>query len=186
MPRSKTTEPKKSLTGSRKLSKKGNKKGKIPKNKENNTTTEEMLDILSEASAYTGKAQQQMPMQQMPMQQMQMQQSIPDNEVDPLMVQQYVSANSQEINKIGDLLGIAAQLNNNKQIGNQVSLDSTIQNTANPFQNNQMAQQLTNQLMGAQPMGMGMQQAMGMQQPVELNKQMISNLSQLYSKQKLA
>ena len=151
--------------------------------KQYGSTTEEMLDILSTESnepKFKGKKQ---PMQQQPMQQQQL------DDIDPLMISNFVPTNNQgemyNINKIGDLLGMT-------QIGNPVlSTDSTIQNPMFE-QQNPMAQQLTNQLM-QQPM---MQQPM-MQQPMMQQQQFmgqsidnnfmnnIKNLSGLYKTPKL-
>jgi len=191
MPRSKTTESRNTFTGIRKLSKKVSKQGKDKSNK-NNTTTEEMLDILSTESnepKFKGKKQpmqtmQQQPMQimqQQPMQTMQQQQL---DDIDPLMISNFVPTNNQgemyNINKIGDLLGMT-------QIGNPVlSTDSTIQNPMFE-QQNPMAQQLTNQLMQQpmmqQPM---MQQQQFMGQSIDNNfMNNIKNLSGLYKTPKL-
>jgi hypothetical protein len=204
MPRSKTTESRNTFTGIRKLSKKVSKQGKDKSNK-NNTTTEEMLDILSTESnepKFKGKKQPMQTMQQQPMQTMQQQpmqimqqqpmqtmQQQQLDDIDPLMISNFVPTNNQgemyNINKIGDLLGMT-------QIGNPVlSTDSTIQNPMFE-QQNPMAQQLTNQLM-QQPM---MQQPM-MQQPMMQQQQFmgqsidnnfmnnIKNLSGLYKTPKL-
>ena len=181
MPRSKTTESRNTFTGIRKLSKKVSKQGK-DKSKKNNTTTEEMLDILSTESnepKFKGKKQ---PMQQQPMQQPMHQQQLDD--IDPLMISNFVPTNNQgemyNINKIGDLLGMT-------QIGNPVlSTDSTIQNPMFE-QQNPMAQQLTNQLMQQpmmqQPM---MQQQQFMGQSIDNNfMNNIKNLSGLYKTPKL-
>jgi hypothetical protein len=182
MPRSKTTESRNTFTGIRKLSKKVSKQGK-DKSKKNNTTTEEMLDILSTESNEPKFKGNKQPIQQQPMQQQQL------DDIDPLMISNFVPTNNQgemyNINKIGDLLGMT-------QIGNPVlSTDSTIQNPMFE-QQNPMAQQLTNQLM-QQPM---MQQPM-MQQPMMQQQQFmgqsidnnfmnnIKNLSGLYKTPKL-
>jgi hypothetical protein len=192
MPRSKTTESRNTFTGIRKLSKKVSKQGK-DKSKKNNTTTEEMLDILSTESnepKFKGKKQpmQQQPMQQQPMQQQQL------DDIDPLMISNFVPTNNQgemyNINKIGDLLGMT-------QIGNPVlSTDSTIQNPMFE-QQNPMAQQLTNQLMQQPMMQQPMMQQPMMQQPMMQQQQFmgqsidnnfmnnIKNLSGLYKTPKL-
>jgi hypothetical protein len=197
MPRSKTTESRNTFTGIRKLSKKVSKQGK-DKSKKNNTTTEEMLDILSTESnepKFKGKKQpmQQQPMQQQPMQQQPMQQQQLDD-IDPLMISNFVPTNNQgemyNINKIGDLLGMT-------QIGNPVlSTDSTIQNPMFE-QQNPMAQQLTNQLMQQPMMQQPMMQQPMMQQPMMQQQQFmgqsidnnfmnnIKNLSGLYKTPKL-
>jgi hypothetical protein len=152
MPRSKTTESRNSFTGVRKLSKNSIKKTK--KGTDTNTT-EEMLDILSSESNFKGAQQ--------PMQPQNMGQTINNNEVDPLMVSNYVPTNDQgqildNFNKIGDLLGMT-------QIGNPVlSTDSTVQNPITA-QQNPMAQQLTSQLMQQQMMPQQMMPQQ-MQQPM--------------------
>jgi hypothetical protein len=138
MPRSKTTESRNSFTGSRKISKKTSKKGKSKKS--NNSTTEEMMDILNSDNNT----------QQMPHAGQMQHQQMNNQEIDPLMINNFVPTNQQgemfNINKIGNLLG----LNQTTQIGNQVmSLDSTIQNPMMQFQN-PMAEQLSSQLMGQQ------------------------------------
>jgi hypothetical protein len=158
MPRSKTTESRNTFTGVRKLSKKIIKKG----NKENNTTTEEMLDILDSDTNYKGMKQPaQQPMQQ-PMQQ-------PLDDIDPLMVSNFVPTNEQgqinNLNKIGELLGMS-------QIGNPVLLtDSTIQNPMTE-QYNPLAQQLMNQQMPQQ-----MPQQMNQQMPQQMNQQMAPQMT---------
>ena len=182
MPRFKTTESRNSFTGVRKLSKNSIKK---PKKGTDTNTTEEMLDILSSESNFKGMQQ--------PMQPQHMGQTINNNEVDPLMVSNYVPTNDQgqildNFNKIGDLLGMT-------QIGNPVlSTDSTVQNPITA-QQNPMAQQLTSQLMQQQMMPQQMQQPMNqfMGQPMMQDSigentiiDNIKNLSGLYKVPKLA
>jgi len=167
MPRSKTTESRNTFTGVRKLSKKIIKKG----NKENNTTTEEMLDILDSDTNYKGM---QKPMQQLMQQPMQQ----PLDDIDPLMVSNFVPTNEQgqinNLNKIGELLGVT-------QIGNQVLLtDSTIQNPMTE-QYNPLAQQLMNQQMPqqmTQQMPQQMPQQMTQQMPQQMTKQMAPQMTQ--------
>jgi hypothetical protein len=179
MPRLKTNNTK-SFTGSRKLSKRTNKKKP--------TDTEEMLSILEDISVVNKYPQTN-----------HMGTNIKQQDVDPLMISDGIVANNQgqvtNINKIGDLLGMVPQLNNTQQYGNPVvDFASTVQNVSNPFENNQMAQQLNNQLMQGMPNmqmpnmqmpNMQMPNIQGMQMPNMHGGDIFKTLASLYKPSKL-
>ena len=195
MPISKN-ELKTSFTGTRKISKKNSKKNSKKTSKKNkskmNTSTEEMMDILNSDNNHTNLMQnpqmQQMQnpqMQQQMQQQMQMHQTYNEN-VDPLLVNQFVNTNEQgqiinSNNRFEQLLGLA-QLNpnyNNNKINNNLSTEMSMQSL------NPMGIQLANQLNMPQQMGLPQQQMgfpqqhMGMENQDNFQLDNIKNLAAL-------
>ena len=132
MPRSKTTESRNNIhKGVRKLSKKTSKKGSKNKKRDNNTTTEDMLEILnSDKNMYTGNNTMN-PQQMAMMKQYQ-------NNVDPFMVDYAVqtdaNGNMFNTNKIGALLGGVAQINSNTQYIPPMNLADSIVPPTNNMQ----------------------------------------------------
>jgi len=189
MPISKN-ELKTSFTGTRKISKKNSKKNSKKTSKKNkskiNTSTEEMMDILN-SDNHTNQMQPQMQNPQM-QQQMQMYKTYNEN-VDPLMVNQFVSTNEQgqiinSNNRFEQLLGLA-QLNPNYNNNNNLSTEMSMQ-SLNPM-GAQLANQLNMQQMSMQQMSMEQQQTphMGMENQNNLQLENIRNLAALQNIPKL-
>lgn len=179
MPRSKTTESRNNIhKGVRKLSKKTSKKGSKNKKRDNNTTTEDMLEILnSDKNMYTGNNTMN-PQQMAMMKQYQ-------NNVDPFMVDYAVqtdaNGNMFNTNKIGALLGGIAQINSNTQYVPPMNL---VDSVVPPTNNMQMgANELTSRIalspMGMMPeMNQQMMPQMNQQMMPEMNYQMMPQMNQ--------